>query len=125
MLRGCDEKLPDIEVFPNKFSDYKISLLIPEYTAVCPKTGLPDFGTIQVVYIPDAMCIELKSFKYYIFAYRNLGITYENATNKIAQDIVLSCNPQWVHVLGDFTSRGGISTKIDVFHGEKPNHSYL
>jgi len=77
--------LPEIETFPNQFPDYEITIEIPEYTSVCPKTGLPDFGLITISYIPDKKVIELKSLKMYILAYRNLGIFYENAVNRILE----------------------------------------
>ncbi|MBX2859606.1 MAG: preQ(1) synthase [Vampirovibrio sp.] len=112
------QTFPPIEVWENKHSDrdYTITISVPEYTAVCPMTGLPDFGTIQIEYIPDKTCIELKAFKYYILAYRNCGIFYENAVNKILTDIVKACNPRYLNVTGNFTSRGGISTSVEVEH---------
>jgi len=110
---GIRAKLPAIETFPNQYKGYEITVEIPEYTAICPKTGLPDFGTIRLRYMPDKACLELKSLKMYIHAYRNLGIFYENAVNRILQDVVASCRPVWAIVTGEFTARGGLSSKIE------------
>lgn len=111
-------EFPPIEVWENKNAhrNFVISIRVPEYTAVCPMTGLPDYGTITVDYVPDQGCIELKAFKYYILAYRNHGIFYENAVNKIMDDLVTACNPRYLKVTGDFTPRGGISTAVTVVH---------
>ncbi len=86
---GLTAKLPRLETWPNQYTGYVITIEIPEYTAICPKTGLPDFGTIQLTYVPDQSCLELKSLKGYIHGYRNLGIFYENAVNKILADVVM------------------------------------
>ena len=83
---GINTKLPAIETWPNQFKNYQITIEIPEYTAICPKTGLPDFGTIRITYLPDKHCVELMSLKMYIHSYRNLGIFYENAVNRILKD---------------------------------------
>ena len=80
---GIDAPLPKIECFENQFRNYEITITIPEFTSVCPRTGLPDFGTIAIQYVPNRRCVELKSLKMYILAYRNLGIFYENAVNRI------------------------------------------
>jgi len=109
---GLDTPLPDIETWANQFPGYEITIEIPEYTAICPKTGLPDFGTIGLQYMPQKSCLELKSLKLYIHAYRNVGIFYENAVNRILQDIVNSCKPKWAIVTGTFTARGGLSSTI-------------
>ncbi|MEC4673490.1 MAG: preQ(1) synthase [Nitrospirota bacterium] len=109
---GLDIPLPDIETWPNQFPGYEITIEIPEYTAICPKTGLPDFGTIDLQYMPQQSCLELKSLKLYIHAYRNLGIFYENAVNRILQDVVKACKPKWAIVTGTFTARGGLSSTI-------------
>src|SRR2546425_7535816 len=85
---GLEAKLPVIETWPNQFKGYEITIEVPEYTAICPKTGLPDFGTIRIIYVPDKLCVELKSLKLYIHAYRDLGIFYENAVNRILRDLV-------------------------------------
>lgn len=110
---GLTAKLPRLETWPNQYSGYRITIEIPEYTAICPKTGLPDFGTIQLTYIPDQSCIELKSLKNYIHGYRNLGIFYENAVNKILADLVKACQPVSATVIGEFTARGGLSSTIE------------
>lgn len=110
---GVDAKLPKIETWPNQYKGYEISIEIPEYTAICPKTGLPDFGTITLRYMPDRACLELKSLKIYIHAYRNLGIFYENAVNRILQDVVHACHPVWATVTGEFTARGGLRSIIE------------
>jgi 7-cyano-7-deazaguanine reductase len=110
---GTAAPLPDIETFPNQYKGYEIAIEIPEYTAICPKTGLPDFGTIKIQYMPDRSCLELKSLKLYIHAYRNLGIFYENAVNRILQDLVTACRPVWAKVTGEFTARGGLRSTIE------------
>jgi 7-cyano-7-deazaguanine reductase len=110
---GLTARLPAIETFPNQFPDYEITIDIPEYTSVCPKTGLPDFGVITIWYIPDKKVMELKSLKMYILAYRNLGIFYENAINRILEDVVKACQPKKALVRGDFTPRGGLSSTVE------------
>lgn len=108
-------EMPNIEVFENvyKGKEFKIHFTIPEFTAICPKTGLPDFGTIEVTYIPNLYCVELKSLKEYILSYRNLGIFHENVVNRILEDIVKACDPIYIHVKGDFNPRGGIKTVVE------------
>jgi 7-cyano-7-deazaguanine reductase len=110
---GIRATLPAIECWENQYPGYEIGIVIPEYTAICPKTGLPDFGTIYVNYVPDRWCLELKSVKEYINAYRNLGIFYENAVNRILRDMVAACKPVTMRVRGEFTPRGGIQSKIE------------
>jgi 7-cyano-7-deazaguanine reductase len=110
---GISAALPDIETWPNQYKCYEIAIDIPEYTAICPKTGLADFGTIRLRYMPDKACLELKSLKLYIHAYRNLGIFYENAVNRILQDVVRACQPVWATVTGEFTARGGLRSTIE------------
>lgn len=110
---GLDARLPEIETFPSRFRDYEITIEIPEFTSVCPKTGLPDFGVITLRYVPDSNCVELKSLKMYILAYRNLGIFYENAVNRILEDVVAACRPVRACVTGVFTPRGGIRSTIE------------
>ncbi|PJZ68190.1 NADPH-dependent 7-cyano-7-deazaguanine reductase QueF [Leptospira perolatii] len=107
-------ELPEIESFANVYEgkDYTIDFTIPEFTAICPKTGLPDFGIIQIVYIPTTRCLELKSLKEYILAYRNLGIFHENVVNRILEDIVKSVHPKYLKVSGDYNLRGGIKTVV-------------
>lgn len=114
---GIKAPLPDIECWPNQFPGYEIEVTIPEYTAMCPKTGLPDFGTIVIHYVPDRLCLELKSLKGYINAYRNLGIFYENAVNRILRDIVKACKPKSLVVRGEFHTRGGMRSVVEARHG--------
>jgi 7-cyano-7-deazaguanine reductase len=116
---GIDAVLPGIECWENQYRGYEIRISIPEYTAICPKTGLPDFGTIEIIYVPDRWCLELKSLKEYVNAYRNVGIFYENAVNRILQDLVSSCKPVQMIVRGEFTPRGGIRSIVEARH-ERP-----
>jgi 7-cyano-7-deazaguanine reductase len=109
---GIDAPLPKIETWENQFPNYEIEIAIPEFTSVCPKTGLPDFGTITVRYIPNKLCMELKSFKEYTLAYRNLGIFYENVINRFLKDIVAAVKPVSIEVMGEFTPRGGLQSTI-------------
>jgi 7-cyano-7-deazaguanine reductase len=109
---GVTAKLPELETWPNQYSGYVITTRFPEYSSVCPKTGLPDYGAITIRYKPRKACIELKSLKMYLLAYRNLGIFYENAVNKMLHDIVEATKPEWCVVQGDFTPRGGLNTSI-------------
>jgi 7-cyano-7-deazaguanine reductase len=103
-----------LETFPNPRPgrDYEIEIRCPEFTSVCPKTGLPDFGEIQITYVPDALCLELKALKYYMVAFRNQGIFYEAVTNQILDDLVAACRPRRMTVVGDFSVRGGIATSV-------------
>jgi 7-cyano-7-deazaguanine reductase len=103
-----------LETFLNQFPErpYEIEITCPEFTAVCPKTGQPDFGTIIISYVPAATCIELKSLKLYLFAYRNRGIYYEHSVNTILDDLVAACQPRSMRVVGQFSPRGGISTRV-------------
>jgi 7-cyano-7-deazaguanine reductase len=105
-----------IEVFDNTFPhrDYTIEIVNPEFTSVCPKTGLPDFGTITINYVPDKSCIELKSLKYYFLEFRNAGIFYENITNRILDDLVDACKPRRMTVKADWNARGGITETVTV-----------
>ena len=116
---GIDAKLPKIECIPNTHRDYEITVNIPEYTSVCPKTGLPDFGTIIIKYMPDKLCVELKSLKYYIIGFRNLGIFYENIVNRILKDLVSACRPKWAAVTGQFNARGGMTAVIEARYPAK------
>jgi 7-cyano-7-deazaguanine reductase len=100
--------------------DIDITIRQPEYTSVCPMTGLPDYGCITVTYRPDRHIIELKSFKYYLLQYRNVGIFYEHLVNRIMSDLVTALGPKWMKVTGDFTSRGGVTSSVTVeYKGEK------
>jgi 7-cyano-7-deazaguanine reductase len=110
---GLDAKLPTIETWANQFPGYEIAVEIPEYNAICPKTGLPDFGQLTIRYVPDGLCLELKSLKLYIVAYRDVGIFYENAVNRILRDCVEACRPVRMTVTGRFSSRGGISSTVE------------
>ena len=105
---------PLLETFPNPAPerDYEIKIRCPEFTSVCPKTGLPDFGEIDITYVPDARCLELKALKYYLIDFRNKGIFYEAVTNQILDDLVAACAPRRMTVVGDFSVRGGISTTV-------------
>ncbi len=113
-IAGLKAKLPQLDVLPNQFKDYKITITIPEYSSVCPRTGLPDTGTITIEYEPNKYFVELKSLKLYILAYRNLGIFYENAVNRIFHDFVKAVKPRWAIVRGEFNPRGGIKTAVEV-----------
>ena len=116
---GTKIALPTIETWPNQYRNYEISISIPEYTSICPKTGLPDFGTITIRYLPAKRCLELKSLKYYILAYRNMGIFYENAVNRILDDVARACRPKWAVVRGEFTTRGGMHTAVEASYPRK------
>jgi len=110
---GIDAELPEIECWPNQFPGYDISISMPEFTSICPKTGRPDFGTVHIRYRPDKLCLELKSLKGYFQAYRNLGIFYENAVNRILRDVVRACRPVSAKVTGEFNTRGGMKAVIE------------
>ena len=103
-----------LETFPNPRPerDYEIAISCPEFTSVCPRTGLPDFGEIRIAYVPDAQCVELKSLKYYLIEFRNRGIFYEDATNRILDDLVAAILPRRMTVVGDFSVRGGMKTVV-------------
>ncbi len=109
---GIDAKLPAIETWPNQFPGYQIEIEIPEFTSICPKTGLPDFGVLKLSYVPDKLCLELKSLKMYTLAYRDLGIFYENVVNRFLKDVVAAAKPVSATVEGQFTPRGGLHSKI-------------
>ena len=120
-LSGLKDPLPKIECFENQFRNYEITISIPEYTSVCPKSGLPDFGTLTILYVPDRWCVELKSLKTYILAYRNLGIFYENAINRILNDFVKASKPVRAVVTGEFNIRGGMKTTVEASYPPKPH----
>ena len=105
---------PVIETFanPRPGRDFEIETSFPEFTSVCPKTGLPDFGEIIVTYVPNDSCIELKSLKYYFVGFRNTGIFFEAVTNQILDDLVAACRPKRMRVVGDFSVRGGLKTVV-------------
>jgi len=108
-------KTPKISAWKNQYPDkiYEISLEIPEFTCICPKTGLPDFAFIRIEYSPRDYCIELKSFKMYTIFYRNIGIFHEHLVNKMLDDLVKSCRPRWMKICGEFNPRGGIKTTVE------------
>ena len=116
---GIAAVLPEIETWPNQYSQYEIEIVMPEFTSVCPKTGLPDHGTVRLVYTPWKRCLELKSLKMYTLEYRNLGIFQENAVNRILEDVVRAADPVRATVTGDFAARGGISTRITATYQRK------
>ena len=107
-------KTPQIEVWENQYQDklYTICLELPEFTCICPKTGLPDFAVIKIEYSPAKYCIELKSFKMYTIFFRNLGIFHEHVINKMLEDFLKACKPRWVKITGIFNPRGGITTIV-------------
>jgi 7-cyano-7-deazaguanine reductase len=109
---GLDHDFPEIETWPNQFPGYEIVVDDPEFTSVCPKTGLPDFGALKIHYMPDKHCLELKSLKEYLQSYRNLGIFQENIVNQVLEDVVRWAKPVWAEVKGEFRPRGGISTMV-------------
>jgi 7-cyano-7-deazaguanine reductase len=111
-IAGIDAPLPQIETWPNTYPGYEIEIVLPEFTSVCPKTGLPDFGKLTLRYVPDQTCLELKSLKMYTLEFRNLGIFYENVINRFLRDVVNACNPMKATLIGEFTPRGGIQSKI-------------
>lgn len=110
---GVHAKLPEIECWPNQFPNgYEIEIEMPEFTSVCPKTGLPDHGTLVLTYVPDKLCLELKSLKMYTLEYRNMGIFQENVVNRMLEDVVSACDPVQATIVGDFMPRGGVHTKV-------------
>lgn len=109
---GLDAKLPRIETWESQFPGTLITIVDPEYNAICPKTGLPDFGEIRISYVPDERCVELKALKYYLIEFRSRGVFYEHATNQILDDLVAACRPRRMTVVGDFSVRGGIGTTV-------------
>ncbi len=121
MLQFCDMPSSTLETFPNPKPerDYDIEIRCPEFTSVCPKTGLPDFGEILITYVPDELCLELRALKYYMVEFRNQGIFYEAVTNRILDELVEVCKPRRMTVIGDFSVRGGISTVVTASY-EKP-----
>ena len=110
---GVKAKLPEIETWPNQYkTGYEIEISMPEFTSICPKTGLPDHGVLTLRYVPDKLCLELKSLKMYTLAFRNLGIFQENIVNRMLADVVKWAQPISATLEGEFTPRGGISTRI-------------
>ncbi len=111
----------NLEVFknPSPGRDYEIRLECPEFTCLCPRTGQPDFATLRIAYIPDKLCVELKSLKLYLWSYRNEGTFHEAVTNKILEDLAAAFHPRWLEIEADFYVRGGIHTVVRVCH-QKP-----
>lgn len=117
---GLDAALPEIECWPNQFHEgYVINITLPEFTSVCPRTGLPDHGTISIEYTPDQLCLELKSLKMYMLEYRNLGIFQENVVNRFLKDCVRACQPWRMTVHGEFLPRGGVYSNITASYEKK------
>jgi 7-cyano-7-deazaguanine reductase len=111
-----NDKIKIIEVFENAYPgrEYIVTHKAPEFTSLCPKTGQPDFATMIVEYIPDKLCIELKSLKLYFHSFRNDGIYFESVTNRILDDLVKACEPRYMRVTAEFNTRGGISSTVEV-----------
>ena len=107
-------KTPAIEAWRNQYPDkeYTVSMDIPEFTCICPKTGLPDFADIKLEYSPDKLCVELKSFKLYLVSFREVGIFHEHFVNRLMEDFVAACRPRWARITGVFNPRGGITTTV-------------
>jgi 7-cyano-7-deazaguanine reductase len=118
---GLHAALPEIETWPNQFRDYEIEIVLPEFSSVCPKTGLPDFGKLVLRYVPDKLCLELKSYKMYLLEYRNLGIFQENVVNRVLRDVVKAAKPRMATVIGDFSPRGGLGTIVTATWSRKTN----
>ncbi len=116
---GIRTRLPSLECWPNQYPGYEIAIEIPEFTSVCPRTGLPDFGLIRIRYVPRNWCVELKSLKYYMNGYRQVGIFQENAVNRILKDFVAAVKPVWAVVTGEFSPRGGIKTIVEARYPKK------
>tara|TARA_B100001029_G_C14897819_1_gene359177 strand:- start:13 stop:369 length:357 start_codon:yes stop_codon:yes gene_type:complete len=114
MSQTNEPKYTDLEIVPNEYGnrDYTIEVSIPEFNCVCPRTGLPDFGTINITYVPNKSIVELKSLKLYMVKFRNIGIFHEHVTNRILDDFTKACTPKKIEVTGDFNPRGGIKTVV-------------
>ena len=125
MLKSLDMPAAIIDTFPNPRSErnYEIAIHCPEFTSICPKTGLPDFGEIRITYVPDQLCVELKALKYYLIEYRNRGIFYEAATNQILDDLVAACHPRRMTVVGNFSVRGGSTTSVTAIYDPSSERS--
>ena len=122
---GVGARLPGIETWPNQYpTGYEIEIQMPEFTSVCPKTGLPDHGTLTLRYVPDKRCLELKSLKMYALAYRNLGIFQENVVNRMLEDIVKAARPIAATLVGEFLPRGGVHTKITAHWSSAPRRGH-
>ena len=114
-----------LETFPNPRPgrDYEIAFECPEFTCLCPKTGQPDFATLTIRYVPEQLCVELKSLKLYLWSFRDEGHFHEDVTNRILNDLVHALQPRWVEVTGDFNVRGGIKTEVRAAYGKRPDVS--
>jgi 7-cyano-7-deazaguanine reductase len=119
--RTKPDKIRLLETFDNSYhgKDYLIIHKANEFTSICPRTGQPDFGVITITYIANKKCVELKSLKYYLQAYRNEGIFYENVTNRILDDLVKTLKPKWMEVKGEFSVRGGLQSTVIATYGKK------
>lgn len=117
-IEGMGDRTEGLRVFdnPRPDRDYTIVHQCDEFTSVCPITGMPDFGTITVTYVPDRLCVELKSLKYYLFGFRQQGIFYEAVVNHVLDDLVQACRPRSMTVTGAFTVRGGIRSTVTASH---------
>ena len=113
---GARARMPALECWPNQHPGYEVIIEIPEFTSVCPRTGLPDFGTLRIRYGPKKWCVELKSLKLYINGFRSVGIFQENAVNRILNDFVAAVKPAWAVVTGEFNARGGMKTTVEARH---------
>ena len=111
----------DLDTFDNPYPDrdYEIAIELPEFTCLCPKTGQPDFATLRIVYVPDSLCLELKSLKLYIQAFRDMGIFHENVVNRVRDDLLAALRPRRLEVLADFNLRGGIATRVSAVWPER------
>jgi len=109
---GLDASLPRLDTVPNHFPSYTVEIVHPEFTSICPKTGLPDFATLVIRYGPRERLVELKALKLYLNGYRNLGIFQENVVNRVLEDLVAAVEPEWAEVEGRFRARGGLSSRI-------------
>jgi len=116
---GTKASLPPLDSWPNQYRGYDVRIDIPEYTSVCPKTGLPDFGTIRIEYEPGSRCVELKSLRNYIFAFRDIGIFNENTVNRILKDFVQAVRPVRAVITGTFSARGGMTSTVTARYGRK------
>jgi len=117
--------MANIEVFENKYPnrEYLVTHVNEEFTSVCPKTGLPDFGTITVEYVPDKLCLELKALKYYFLEFRNQGIFYEAVVNQILDDLVQACQPRFMEVHGEFSTRGGMYSTVSATYDREAENA--
>ena len=111
-----------LEAVPNPHPDrdYEVTMVVPEFTCLCPMTGQPDFATIRLRYVPDQSLVELKSLKLYLWSYRDQGAFHEDVTNRILNDLVTTIRPRWAEVTGDFNVRGGIKTEVRASYGKRP-----